>query len=73
MYEIDSYVPMPEVKVRHNYPHEALQVGESFFVPGGNMNVLCNYNRIRGKRLERKFVCLGRVTVFGYGELNREG
>jgi hypothetical protein len=32
-------------------------VGESYFVPGGNMNVLCNYNRIRGKRLERKFVC----------------
>ena len=53
MYEIDSDVPIPEVKVRHNYPHEALQVGESFFVPGGNMNVLCNYNRIRGKRLER--------------------
>lgn len=57
MYEIETGVPMPEVKVRHNYPHEALQVGESFFVPGGNMNVLCNYNRIRGKRLERKFVC----------------
>jgi hypothetical protein len=26
-------------------------------VPGGNMNVLCNYNRTRGKKLDRKFVC----------------
>jgi hypothetical protein len=57
MYEIDKGVPLPEEKVRHNYPHEALDVGESFHVPGGNMNILCNYNRIRGKRLGRKFVC----------------
>jgi hypothetical protein len=36
---------------------EQLQVGESFLVPAGNMNVLCNYNRINGKRLGRQFVC----------------
>ena len=48
MYEITNSVPMPEGKVRHSYPYEDLQVGESFHVPGGNMNVLCNYNRIRG-------------------------
>jgi hypothetical protein len=57
MYEITSAVPVPDGKVRHNYPYEDLQVGESFHVPGGNMNVLCNYNRIRGKRMGRKFVC----------------
>jgi hypothetical protein len=57
MYEIDKGVPLPDEKVRHNYPHEVLDVGESFHVPGGNMNILCNYNRIRGKRLGRKFVC----------------
>ena len=56
MYEITNSVPMPEGKVRHSYPYEELQVGESFHVPGGNMNVLCNYNRIRGKRLGTKFV-----------------
>ncbi len=57
MYEISKNVPIPAEKVKHNYPHEALQVGESCFVPGGNMNVLCNYNRIRGKKLDRGFVC----------------
>ena len=57
MYEIDKSVPLPKEKVRHNYPHEQLQVGESFLVPAGNMNVLCNYNRINGKRLGRQFVC----------------
>jgi len=57
MYEIDKGVPLPDEKVRHNYPHEALDVGESFHVPGGNMNILCNYKRIRGKRLGRTFVC----------------
>ena len=57
MYEIEKGVPLPEEKKKHNYPYEDLQVGESFFVPDGNMNLLCNYNRVRGKRLERKFVC----------------
>ena len=62
MYEISKNVPLPVEKVKHNYPHEQLQVGESFLVPGGNMNVLCNYNRIKGKRLERKF---GKVDFHG--------
>jgi hypothetical protein len=57
MYEIEKGVPLPKEKVKHNYPHEELQVGESFLVQGGNMNVLCNYNRIKGKKLDRQFVC----------------
>lgn len=57
MYAITKAVPIPAEKVKHNYPYDQLQVGESFHVPGGNMNVLCNYNRTRGKKLERKFVC----------------
>ena len=57
MYEIDKGIALPKEKVKHNYPHEELQVGESFLVQGGNMNVLCNYNRIKGKRLDRQFVC----------------
>ena len=57
MYEIDKSVPLPKEKVRHEYPHEQLQGGESFLVHGGNMNILCNYNRIKGKRLDRQFVC----------------
>ena len=56
MYAISKNVPIPAEKVKHNYPHEQLQVGESFFVPGGNMNVLCNYNRTRGRKMNRKFV-----------------
>lgn len=57
MYKIEKGVALPKEKVKHVYPHEDLQVGESFLVPGGNMNVLCNYNRIKGKRLDRQFVC----------------
>jgi len=57
MYEIDKDVPLPKEKVKHNYPHEQLQVGESFLVMGGNMNILCNYNRIKGKKMDRQFVC----------------
>ena len=53
MYEIDKSVPLPKEKVRHEYPHEQLQVGERFLVHGGNINILCNYNRIKGKRLDR--------------------
>jgi hypothetical protein len=34
MYEITKEVPIPEPKVRHNYPYEAMQVGESFWVAG---------------------------------------
>lgn len=57
MYEIEANVPLPEEKSKHNYPYEQLQVGESFLVPGGNMNLLCNYNNTRGKKLGMKFVC----------------
>ena len=39
MYEIDKSVPLPKEKVRHEYPHEQLQVGESFLVHGGNTNI----------------------------------
>lgn len=57
MYKIDKGVALPREKVKHDYPHEQLQVGESFLVPGGNMNILCNYNRIKGRKLDRQFVC----------------
>lgn len=57
MYEIAKDVPLPETRKRHNYPYEDMQVGESFWVKDGNMNALCNSNRIKGKKLGRKFVC----------------
>ena len=57
MYEITKEVPLPEPKVRHNYPYEAMQVGESFWVAGISLQALCNSNRRWSKRLERRFIC----------------
>ena len=45
MYEITKEVPLPEPKVRHNYPYEVMQVGESFWVAGISLQALCNSNR----------------------------
>jgi hypothetical protein len=57
MYEIESGIELPRVRVKHEYPYELMQVGESFYVPDGNMNLLCNYNRVKGRRLGRVYVC----------------
>ncbi len=57
MYEITKEVPLPEPKVRHNYPYEVMQVGESFWVAGISLQALCNSNRRWSKKLERRFIC----------------
>ena len=56
-YQIDSDVPPPQPRKRHNFPYEQMQVGESFWVSGMKMQSLCNVNVRQAKRLKRKFAC----------------
>ena len=57
MYKVEKDVPLPEPKVRHNYPYEQMQVGESFWVDGLSLQALCNSNLRWSKKLNRKFIC----------------
>ena len=52
--EVSKDVPLPEPKRR--YPYGVMDVGESFFVNGGKLQVVCNANYRAGKRLDRKFI-----------------
>jgi hypothetical protein len=52
--EVEREVPLP--KLRHKYPYEQMEVGESFFVPGMSLQVLCNSNYWAGKKYGRKFI-----------------
>ena len=52
--EISKDVPLP--LPRRRYPYGVMEVGESFLVDGGNLQVVCNANYRAGKRLSRKFI-----------------
>jgi hypothetical protein len=52
--EISRDVPVPPDKRR--YPYRVMEVGDSFFVEGGKLQVVCNNNYRTGKKLERKFI-----------------
>ena len=52
--EISKDVPLPPHKRR--YPYSVMEVGDSFFVEGGVLQVVCNNNYRTGKKLERKFI-----------------
>jgi hypothetical protein len=52
--EVSKDVPVPPDKRR--YPYKVMEVGDSFFVDGGRLQVVCNNNYRTGKKLERKFI-----------------
>jgi hypothetical protein len=52
--EISRDVPLPPHKRR--YPYRVMEVGDSFFVEGGKLQVVCNNNYRTGKKLDRKFI-----------------
>ena len=51
---VEKGVPVPGEKKR--YPYGVMDEGDSFFVEGGKLQVVCNANYRAGKRLGRKFV-----------------
>jgi hypothetical protein len=52
--EVSKSVPLPEP--RRRYPYKSMEVGDSFLVPEGKLQVVCNANYRAGKQLERKFI-----------------
>jgi hypothetical protein len=52
--ELTKDVPVPPDKRR--YPYKVMDVGDSFFVDGGKLQVVCNNNYRTGKKLGRKFI-----------------
>ena len=54
--EIEKNIPLPPEKKRNLYPYKVMEVEESFFVPAGKMQIVCNANYRAGKQLGRKFI-----------------
>jgi len=52
--EVDKTVPVPEGKKR--YPYASMEVGDSFFVDSGKLQVVCNANYRASKRLGMQFI-----------------
>jgi hypothetical protein len=52
--EVDKTVPLPEGKKR--YPYGSMEVGDSFFVVEGKLQVVCNANYRASKRLGMQFI-----------------
>ena len=52
--EVSKDVPLPEPKRR--YPYKVMEVGESFFIPLGKLQVVCNANYRASKKLGFKFI-----------------
>jgi len=51
---IDREVPIPQARPR--YPYKQMTVGDSFFVKGAKLQVVCNANYRAGKKLGFKFI-----------------
>ena len=54
--EVEKNIPIPPEKKRNVYPCKVLEVGESFFVPTGKIQIVCNANYRTGKQLGKKFI-----------------
>lgn len=50
---VDKNVPIPAS--RKVYPYNTMDIGDSFFVANGNIQLVCNANFRASKRLCRKF------------------
>lgn len=55
MITTDKDVPMPEARSRNSYPYKTMNVGDSFFVRDGKLQIVCNANWKNGKKLGKKF------------------
>ena len=51
---VEKSVPLPEGKKR--YPYKEMDVGDSFFVGDGKLQVVCNANYRASKRLGMQFI-----------------
>ena len=51
---VEKSVPLPEGKKR--YPYKEMDIGDSFFVGDGKLQVVCNANYRASKRLGMQFI-----------------
>ena len=56
MIKINKGIPIPNSKVRRAYPYEMMDIGDSFYVEGASLPVVCNSNWRYGKKLGMKFI-----------------
>ena len=54
--EVEKNIPIPPEKKRNVYPYKSMEVGESFFIPTGKIQIVCNANYRTGKQLNKKFI-----------------
>lgn len=52
---VEKGVALPLERVERKYPHEDMEVGDSFFLVGISMQVVLNANWRAGKRLGWRF------------------
>jgi hypothetical protein len=54
--EVEKNIPIPPEKKRNVYPYKIMECGESFFIPQGKIQIVCNANYRTGKQLGKKFI-----------------
>jgi len=54
--EVEKNIPIPPEKKRNVYPYKSMEIGESFFIPTGKIQIVCNANYRTGKQLGKKFI-----------------
>ena len=53
---VEKNIPIPPGKKRNVYPYKSMEIGESFFIPTGKIQIVCNANYRTGKQLNKKFI-----------------
>ena len=54
--EVEKNIPISPEKKRNVYPYKVMECGESFFIPQGKIQIVCNANYRTGKQLNKKFI-----------------
>ena len=54
--EVEKNIPIPPEKKLNVYPYKVMECGESFFIPQGKIQIVCNANYRTGKQLNKKFI-----------------
>lgn len=53
---IDKHIELPKVRRRSIYPYGDMDIGDSFYIPEVNMQVVCNNNYRVNKKTGMKFI-----------------
>ena len=54
--KINKNIPIPDNKVRRSYPYKDMEIGDSFYIDGLGLSVVCNNNYRYGKKLGMRFI-----------------